>query len=49
VDQIPDEDIVRNKLKEKTGQTTFPYVYINKEFIGGNDKLQALDSNGKLD
>lgn len=36
------------KLMEKTGWRTFPQIFINDEFIGGFDDMNALDQAGKL-
>lgn len=43
--QKPDE---KNKLIEKTGQTTVPYIFIGDAFIGGSDELVALYKQGRL-
>ncbi len=37
------------KLMEKTSWRTFPQIFINDEFIGGFDDMNALDQAGKLD
>ncbi len=36
------------KLASQTGQNTVPYIFINNNFIGGFQKLQALEDNGEL-
>eukprot|EP00121_Abeoforma_whisleri_P011123 Awhi_evm1s10262 len=35
-------------LKNYTGQTTVPNIFINEEHIGGSTDLQALQDSGKL-
>lgn len=39
---------IQDALREMTGQSTVPNVFINKKHIGGNSDLQALQSGGKL-
>jgi glutaredoxin 3 len=36
-------------LREATGQTTVPQIFINGTSIGGCDDMLALDRAGKLD
>ncbi len=46
VDNQPD---LRQKLaEENNGYRTVPMVFIDGEFIGGNDDLQALHARGGL-
>ena len=35
-------------LKDKTGQSSVPNVFINGKHIGGNSDLQELNSKGEL-
>ena len=45
---LDDDEAQRLELKEKTGQGTVPYVFIDGELIGGFDDLKALDDAGNL-
>lgn len=47
VDVTHDEDTFK-KAKEKSGSRTVPQIFIEDEFLGGFDDLNALDSSGKL-
>lgn len=38
----------QDRLVQRTGHFTVPQVFINDEFIGGNDDLQALQASGEL-
>ena len=35
-------------LKKSNGARTVPQIFIGEQHIGGNDKLQALEKEGKL-
>ncbi len=35
-------------FEERTGAGTFPRVYINGKFIGGNSEITNLDATGRL-
>lgn len=39
---------IQTALKEMTGQSTVPNIFINRKHIGGNSDLQSLNSAGKL-
>ncbi|MDD2415013.1 MAG: glutaredoxin domain-containing protein [Eubacteriaceae bacterium] len=39
----------KNRLIEKTGQTTVPYIFFGDLFIGGSDELVALYKQGKIE
>ncbi|CUM57274.1 unnamed protein product [Debaryomyces tyrocola] len=39
---------MQDALREMTGQSTVPNIFINKKHIGGNSDLQALQGTGKL-
>lgn len=39
---------MQDALREMTGQSTVPNIFINKKHIGGNSDLQALQGAGKL-
>ena len=46
VDLEPDR---RREMKERSGRTTVPQVFIRGHHVGGYDDLAALDRAGKLD
>ena len=35
-------------IKKTNGMKTIPQIFIDGQHIGGNDKLQALENEGKL-
>ena len=35
-------------IKKKNGMKTIPQIFIDGRHIGGNDRLQALENEGKL-
>ncbi|CUM65685.1 uncharacterized protein PRCAT00003333001 [Priceomyces carsonii] len=39
---------IQEGLREMTGQSTVPNIFINGKHIGGNSDLQSLDRSGKL-
>ncbi len=36
-------------LKKSNGARTVPQIFIGEHHVGGNDELQALEKQGKLD
>ena len=40
---------VQQLLKKKSGRTTVPQVFVNDEFIGGDDDMKRLASAGALE
>ena len=40
---------ISNGLKKSNGARTIPQIFIGDQHIGGNDELQKLDKEGKLD
>jgi monothiol glutaredoxin len=46
-DVLSDESI-RSAAKEFAAWPTFPQVYVNGEFIGGNDIVTEMHANGEL-
>ena len=40
---------VQQLLKKKSGRTTVPQVFVNGEFIGGDDDMKRLASAGTLE
>ncbi len=47
VEKQPDELAVM--LTRSNGRKTVPQIFINSTHVGGNDDLQALEREGKLD
>lgn len=48
LDQEENGSDIQNYLREKTGQSTVPNIFIGHEHIGGNSDLSSLKSSGKL-
>lgn len=46
--EISNDPLLRQKLVNKTGQTTVPYVFIDDKFVGGYQDLLTLKHEGKL-
>ena len=40
---------VQQLLKKKSGRTTVPQVFVNGEFVGGDDDMKRLASAGALE
>jgi len=43
-----EESKMEEMIKKTNGMRTVPQIFINGQHIGGNDKLQVLESEGKL-
>ena len=43
-----DEAKREEMFKKSNGAKTIPQIFIGKHHVGGNDELQALESEGKL-
>lgn len=48
MDLEDDGDAIQEAVTELTGQKTIPNIFIGGEHIGGNDDLQKLKREGKL-
>jgi glutaredoxin 3 len=48
LNQMDEGADIQAYLRELTGQSTVPNIFINGEHIGGNSDLQALKSTDKL-
>ncbi|KAF7327399.1 putative grx1-glutaredoxin [Mycena kentingensis (nom. inval.)] len=48
LDERKDGEDIQQYLLTKTGQSSVPNIFINKEHVGGNDKAQAKYKNGEL-
>ena len=42
------EDKREEMFKKSNGAKTIPQIFIGEHHVGGNDELQALESDGKL-
>jgi glutaredoxin 3 len=42
------DDAGRTALRERTGRTTVPQIFVGDVHVGGYDDLRALDSRGGL-
>ena len=43
-----DQKKMEEMIKKANGLRTVPQIFIDGQHIGGNDKLQALENEGKL-
>ena len=43
-----EEDKMEEMIKKSNGKRTIPQIFIDGQHIGGNDKLHALEREGKL-
>ena len=43
-----EEDKMEEMIKKSNGMRTVPQIFIDGQHIGGNDKLQVLENEGKL-
>ena len=43
-----DTNKMEEMIKKSNGMRTVPQIFIDGEHVGGNDKLQALERDGKL-
>jgi len=48
VDNLPESAAIRDFLFEKTGQKTFPNVYVRKTHLGGCDNTMLAHTQGRL-
>jgi glutaredoxin 3 len=46
VDLVPG---AQAQMKQRTGRSSIPQIFINDEHIGGSDELYQLDADGRLD
>jgi glutaredoxin 3 len=46
---LTDQPEERARLRERTGRTTVPQIFIGDKSVGGYDDLRALDRQGELD
>jgi len=43
-----DPNKMNEMIKKTNGMRTVPQIFVDGQHIGGNDKLQALENEGKL-
>lgn len=44
------DDVVRElEMRERTGRTSVPQIFVGDQHLGGYDDIAALDRNGELD
>ncbi|RKP24426.1 thioredoxin-like protein, partial [Syncephalis pseudoplumigaleata] len=48
VDLRPDADRIKAYLTKKTGQSTFPNIFIDGKSVGGSSDLAAMDADKRL-
>ena len=44
-----DPNKMNEMIKKTNGMKTIPQIFVDGQHIGGNDKLQTLENEGKLD
>ena len=49
IDIWKDSTKAKEMLRRTDGARTIPQIFIGDHYIGGNDKLQEANRNGKLD
>ncbi|KAI6024346.1 thioredoxin-like protein [Pisolithus marmoratus] len=48
LDGRPDMSAIQDYIREKTGKRTVPQTFIARQYVGGNDDLQAAYQAGKV-
>ncbi|MGI9235427.1 MAG: glutaredoxin 3 [Woeseiaceae bacterium] len=46
---VAGEPALLSEMKERSGKTTVPQIFVGGTAIGGFDELYALDASGELD
>ena len=49
IDLTHDAAVLEQEMRERSGRTSVPQVFIGARHIGGYDDLAALDAAGELD
>ncbi|MDA0705894.1 MAG: glutaredoxin 3 [Proteobacteria bacterium] len=49
VDLTSDADQLEAEMRERSGRTSVPQIFIDDHHIGGYDGLAALEATGRLD
>ena len=48
IDLASDPNKIEDMIKKTNGMRTIPQIFIDGQHIGGSDKLQDLENDGKL-
>ena len=48
IDLASDPNKMEDMIKKTNGMRTVPHIFIDGQHIGGSDKLQDLENDGKL-
>jgi len=46
---LSSDDAGRTALRERTGRTTVPQIFVGETHVGGYDDMRALEARGGLD
>lgn len=49
IDLTSDADALEQEMRERSGRTSVPQIFIGGQHIGGYDDLAALEATGRLD
>jgi len=49
IDLTVDADELEQQMRERSGRSSVPQIFIDGQHIGGYDDIAALDSAGELD
>lgn len=49
IDLTDDADVLEQQMRERSGRTSVPQIFIDGRHIGGYDDIAALDAAGELD
>ncbi len=49
IDLTVDADELEEQMRERSGRTSVPQIFIDGQHIGGYDDIAALDAAGELD
>ncbi len=49
IDLTDDADELEQQMRERSGRTSVPQIFIDGRHIGGYDDIAALDAAGRLD
>ena len=49
IDLTDDADELEAQMRERSGRTSVPQIFIDGQHIGGYDDIAALDAAGELD
>ncbi len=46
---VTDDRVRELEMIERSGKKTVPQIFVNDDWVGGFDELEALDAHGQLD